>query len=84
MLRMIIAMMLCIAALDTLLDQSDDLYDEDDKMDTSRDLGLSNNKTIQGECACPKTFEEEEEERKEREMQIAFENFLHNYVYLKR
>lgn len=81
---MIIAMMLCIAALDTLLDQSDDLYDEEDKMDTSRDQGLSNNKTIQGECTCPKTLEEEEEERKEREMQIAFENFLHNYVYLKR
>lgn len=74
----------CSEPLDTLLDQSDDLYDEEDKMDTSRDLGLSNNKTIQGECACPKTFEEEEEERKEREMQIAFENFLHNYVYLKR
>lgn len=84
MLMMIIAMMLCIAALDTLLDQSDDLNDEQDQTDTTRNLGLSNNKTVQGECACPKTFEEEEEERKEREMQIAFENFLHNYVYLKR
>lgn len=81
---MIIAILLCIAALDTLLDQSDDLNDEQDQTDTTRNLGLSNNKTVQGECACPKTFEEEEEERKEREMQIAFENFLHNYVYLKR
>lgn len=74
----------CSEPLDTLLDQSDDLNDEQDQTDTTRNLGLSNNKTVQGECACPKTFEEEEEERKEREMQIAFENFLHNYVYLKR
>lgn len=53
-------------------------------MDISRDLGLFNNKIIQGECVCLKIFEEEEEERKEREMQIVFENFLYNYVYFKR
>jgi hypothetical protein len=66
------------------MEQSDELYDEQDELDQGRDMGRDYNKTVQGECACPKSNEEEEEERKEREMQIAFENFLHNYVYLKR
>ncbi|XP_061172989.1 insulin-like peptide receptor isoform X2 [Saccostrea echinata] len=76
----------CSEPLDTLIEQSEDLYDEQDELDTGRDqLGREiSNKTLQGECACPKSNEEEEVERKEREMQIAFENFLHNYVYLKR
>ncbi|XP_078313794.1 insulin-like peptide receptor isoform X3 [Crassostrea virginica] len=75
----------CSEPLDALIDQSDDLYDEQDEFDPTRDLGREfSNKTVQGECACPKSYEEEEEERKERELQIAFENFLHNYVYLKR
>ncbi|XP_056021824.1 insulin-like peptide receptor isoform X4 [Ostrea edulis] len=75
----------CTEPLDKSRAQSDDLYDEEDEFEQGRDMSRDyNNKTIQGECACPKSNEEEEEERKEREMQIAFENFLHNYVYLKR
>ncbi|XP_052100450.1 insulin-like peptide receptor isoform X1 [Mytilus californianus] len=38
----------------------------------------------QGNCACEISKEELEEEVRERNLQIQFENFLHNSVYLKR
>ncbi|XP_076101459.1 insulin-like peptide receptor isoform X2 [Mytilus galloprovincialis] len=38
----------------------------------------------QGTCACEISKEELEEEVRERNLQIQFENFLHNSVYLKR
>ena len=35
-------------------------------------------------CACPKSDEEVKLEEEERQMEIEFENFLHDSVYIKR
>ena len=35
-------------------------------------------------CPCPKSQYDKQEEADEREFQIAFENYLHNSVYVKR
>ena len=43
------------------------------------------NKTLSGQCcACPPSAQELKHEALEREMQIQFQDFLQNQVYIKR
>lgn len=70
--------MLNILALATYSREEEDREKEEEEKENNAELPK------QGTCACEISKEELEEEVRERNLQIQFENFLHNSVYLKR
>ncbi|KAL3867340.1 hypothetical protein ACJMK2_044550 [Sinanodonta woodiana] len=61
-----------------LLDTSKGQKGHEDKEDSKQ------NQTISGCCTCPKTKQELANEEREREMEIKFQDYLQNEVYIKR
>ncbi|KAK3098802.1 hypothetical protein FSP39_023260 [Pinctada imbricata] len=61
-----------------------DKRQKDDKKTVEKENTRPNTTGLSEQCACPKTKEQITEEENERLLQIEFENYLHNFVYIKR